>query len=152
MLFYEITNLKFIWWLLMLRVVFSVCFLFATNVYSADKDKEAIQLSITAGDITGQRKHIENNIVGSEYKEMDSEDRADLLIQLQAVDSGSLSVEEMTRYQNNINSILKTAYANSKLVCTREKPLGSQMAVKVCKTVAEKKNSEANSQQTLKMQ
>lgn len=128
-------------------ILFSLLNVYQANA-SQEQDISAIQLSVAAGNVSEQRQLIETKITKIEYKEMKNEDRIELLSQLEAIDNGEISEDTIVVYQNNVNNILKLAFANSKMVCTREKLTGSNMPTRTCMTVAAKTRQHEKLQQT----
>lgn len=149
MLFYELTILIFfLREFYMLRAISVAFLLLATHAYAAEKDKQAVQLSVSAGSVSSQKQLIESKIVNIEYQEMQNADRVELLTQLEAIDSGVATGNTILVYQENINTILKKAFADSKLICTNEMPTGSKRAVRTCSTIAAKERQQQNVQNT----
>ncbi len=115
-------------------------------------DKQAIQLSVAAGNIPQQRLDINQKLTQQEYAELKAADRAVLNQELDSLESNALAGDDAVAAQNKVNGILAQAFADSKLVCTYEQALGSNMKKRQCMTVAAKKKSYDNTQKTLETQ
>ena len=51
--------------------------------------------------------------------------------------------------QETINNILSQAHRDSRMVCTRERPVGTRMPTNVCRTVAERRRLREDSRRNL---
>ena len=122
--------------------------LFFTSASFAGSAKEPIQLNIATGNVPGQVEMIQQAIQQPEYVEMTSADRTTLNRQLAALQQGQLDTVGTSDAQQQVNAILKKAYADSRIVCVFEKPLGSNLKQRTCKTVAAKKKQHQNTQNT----
>ncbi|HWS40008.1 MAG TPA: hypothetical protein VN247_01805 [Arenimonas sp.] len=130
----------------MKHLIFATLFFLSAHANSADK--EAIQLSVADGNLSAQVKAIEIEIMEKDYQEMEYNDRATLLNQLASIESGEVTGGTITTYENNVNSILKKAFADSKLICEQMKPTGSKRAIRTCTTVAAKNRLHKDVQQS----
>lgn len=115
-------------------------------------DAEAIQLSLASGNVSMQRQQIEAKLGQVEYTELTKENRTALNEQFALLVGESVPSDAAKAAEIRINSILKQTFADSKLVCTYEKPLGSNMKKRNCMTVAARKRSYDATQRTLQGQ
>jgi len=115
-------------------------------------DTEAIQLSLASGNVSMQRQQIEAKLGQVEYTELTKENRTALNEQFASLVGESVPSDAAKAAEIRINSILKQTFADSKLVCTYEKPLGSNMKKRNCMTVAARKRSYDATQRTLQGQ
>ena len=115
-------------------------------------DGEAIQFSLAAGNVSMQRQQIEAKLTQVEYTELTKDNRASLNEQFALLESSAVSGASAKLAEERINGILKQTFADSKLVCSYEKPLGSNMKKRNCMTVAAKKRNHENAQRNLQMQ
>jgi hypothetical protein len=115
-------------------------------------DTEAIQLSLASGNVSMQRQQIEAKLGQVEYTELTKENRTALNEQFALLVGESVPSDAAKAAEIRINSILKQTFADSKLVCTYEKPLGSNMKKRNCMTVAARKRSYDATQRTLQGQ
>jgi len=131
--------------MMMKRLVFVLMLsagLIAQEAESADR--EPVQLSAT-GDITGQRKLIETKLSQPEYVELDKEGRAELDRHFAALESNPGDAQAIA----GANAVLKKVFADSRMVCTYEQALGSNMKKRQCMTAAARKRTYETTQQTL---
>ena len=115
-------------------------------------DKQAIQLSVAAGNISQQRLDINKKLTQTEYVEFTAANSLILNKELDSLESNMLAGNEANAAQDKVNAILAQAFADSKLVCTYEQALGSNMRKRQCRTVAAKNKSYDNAQKALEMQ
>jgi hypothetical protein len=104
-----------------------------------DLDKQAFQLSEFNGDIAGQVKVARSKIDQIEYKEITSANRQVLLQKLDVLEGASVSKQQIAEAQSTANDILAKAFSDSKLTCSFETALGSNMKKRICVTAAAKK-------------
>lgn len=114
----------------------------------------------TTASLSEQRAGIEGAIKDSEdYVELRSSDRkqvSDALDRMaaQLETAGSLAAlteserKAVLEQQEEINGILKTAHGDSRMVCTREKEMGSNFRRSVCLTVAQRRRQADGARQT----
>ncbi|MFZ9310786.1 MAG: hypothetical protein ACO24O_04710 [Arenimonas sp.] len=119
---------------------------------SKDLDREAVQVSVAAGNIPQQRQQVEAKLTQVEYVELTKESRAILDAQFDLLEASPLTADQGLAAQNRINGILKQAFADSKLVCNYEQTLGSNMKKRTCLTMAAKKRNYDRTQRNLEMQ
>lgn len=112
---------------------------------------DALQIDLSKPTIVQQQqlviKAINEDIQYSEMKQTDrAAVQASLLEILQALDGGKNvamldldSRREIELKQQTVNNLLAQAFRDSKLVCTKEAPIGSNMMKRVCKTTAARK-------------
>jgi len=139
-----------------LASLFALAFLVVALPASA-KREETVQLTLapgtTASEFAAQRERIETAIKHPEhYAEMRAEDRKGVRDALDRIGSqlesaGSVAaLEESGRAaliaeQGEVNKRLEQAHHDSRLVCTREKVIGSSMRRNVCLTVAQRRRT-----------
>lgn len=114
-------------------------------------DTQAVQLSLAAGNIPQQRQQIEAKLSQVEYSELTSENRQVLNAQFALLES-SAAGPEAKQAEARINGVLQQAFADSKLVCTYDYALGSNMKKRTCMTAAAKKRNYDVTQRNLQMQ
>ncbi|WP_372018516.1 hypothetical protein [Pseudoxanthomonas sp. 10H] len=97
---------------------------------------------------------------GKTYSEISPADRQQVVASLDRI-SGLLGASasptqlseadrlEVFNEQERVNTLLTRARSDSRLLCTREKPVGSHRPVSKCMTVAERRRAQDNSQQQL---
>jgi hypothetical protein len=115
-------------------------------------DGEAIQFSLAAGNVSMQRQQIEAKLTQVEYTELTKDSRISLNEQFALLESSAVSGASAKLAEERINGILKQTFADSKLVCSYEKPLGSNMMKRSCMTTLAKKRNYDATQRNLKMQ
>jgi paraquat-inducible protein B len=120
--------------------------LFLSFAAFAGSSKEPVQLNLAAGNVAGQIQAIQSVIGEPQYSEMTADSKSTLNSQLAALQQGQLDSVGAVEAQNQINGILKQAFADSRMVCTYDKPLGSNMKQRVCKTVAAKRRQHQKTQ------
>jgi hypothetical protein len=127
------------------------------------KRDEAARLELSADATTAtlaeQRASIEGAIKDTEdYVELRASDRKqvrDAMDQMatQLETAGTLAAlsdtdrKALLAQQDEVNAILKTAHGDSRLVCTREKEMGSNFRRSVCLTVAQRRRQADSAQQ-----
>lgn len=107
-------------------------------------DRQAVQLS-GSGDFAAQRQMIEAKLAQPEYVELSKEGRAELERHFAALESKPDDAAAVA----GVNTVLKKAFADSRLVCTFEQALGSNMKKRQCMTAAARKRVYDTTQQTL---
>lgn len=124
---------------------FSLMLFAGLSVHMAEAaDREPVQLS-AAGDIAAQRMLIEAKLAQPEYVELSKDGRAELNRHFAALESNPGDAKAVA----GVNAVLKKAFADSRLVCTFEQPLGSNMKKRQCMTAAARKRTYDTTQQTL---
>ncbi len=102
-----------------------------------------------------QRQRIVDDIRGGEvYSEIRAEDRANVLAALERIDAklvngdrASLPEADKVAVFNDqelVNTVLTQAREDSRLICRRERVVGSNMPQNVCSTVAERRRAREN--------
>ncbi len=98
----------------------------------------------------------------SHYKEISPTDQETVLKTLERMENrwqkadadGKLNandVVEMANDQEVISTILNHAAADSRLVCSREVPMGTLISKNVCRTIAQMKREQNDSQEALRL-
>lgn len=129
-------------------LLLSFILLSSTAYAGKSLDTEAVQLSVAAGNIPQQRQQIETKLGQVEYSELTKESRVELNAQFAALDALPAGSQDALSAETRINAILKKAFADSKLVCTFETPLGSNRKQRTCMTVAAKTRFYNNTQRS----
>lgn len=107
-----------------------------------------------------QAQQIRNDLAGDAYSELGKEDRRSVDAALtrmgatlvEGVDINRLSEAEKVQLFNDqelVNTVLTRARADSRVVCKREKTVGSHRAVSQCLTVAERRRIREESSELL---
>jgi hypothetical protein len=108
-----------------------------------------------------QRLAIEADLAaGERYRELSRFDRTQVIRSLDRIDAitrGKQSIAELSaderaelfNEQELINTLLTKAAADSRMVCTRSRPVGSNMIATTCKTVAERRQLRKESQEAM---
>lgn len=118
-----------------------------------DLDTQAYQISaFNSVTIAEQVAVAKQKITQIEYVELDDASRTKLLAELDVLKGSGLSENDRTESQKRANTLLSKAFADSKLVCTFEKPLGSNMKKRTCMTAGAKKRSFDATQRTIQGQ
>jgi len=117
--------------------------LFASNAAFAgsDLDKQAYQISAFGQPIASQVDIVKQKIAQIEYVELSNQDRVKLNDDLDSLVDGGLSEAERNEVIGRVNAMLSKSFADSKLVCTFEKPMGSNQRVRACMTQAAKRRA-----------
>jgi hypothetical protein len=109
-----------------------------------------------------QREAIMADIAaGERYRELAAIDRVEVMRALDRIEAllgEKDSIAELTpaqraelmNAQEIANTLLTTAAADSRLICTRERPVGSRMLTTTCKTVAERRSEREESQELMR--
>lgn len=145
----------------MYRFAFFILLSLAASTTFAAAKKSAAALDLNAS-FMQQKEKIERELVdGETYVEISSGDRATVREALNRI-AGKLdmagSVESLTGQQKadvfndqeKINTILTKASEDSRLVCRREKKVGSHREITECMTVAERREAYENAQKTMR--
>jgi len=114
-------------------------------------DTQAVQLNLLSGNIPQQRQQIEAKLGQIEYTELTNQDRQVLNQQFALIES-SAAGPNAKQAEERINGIIQKAFDDSKLFCTFDKPLGSNMMKRSCMTAAAKKRNYDATQRNLEMQ
>lgn len=98
---------------------------------------------------------------GTRYKEISPADRDDLLNTLAQMEArwqradanGKLNANDTVQMANDqevVNTILHHAAVDSRVICSRETPMGTMIARNVCRTVAQIRREQNEAHDTLK--
>lgn len=135
-------------------------FLVATASWASDSKP-----SLSANDYAGfqaQSQVIRRDLnEGKLYSELDQKQRGEVTAALDRIDAAlqshgnvaALPEETKLRVFNDqelVNTILTKGRDDSRLLCTRETPVGSHRPVNSCKTVAERRRDRERSQDTMR--
>lgn len=123
------------------------CSLLSTAAIANDKGESVVDLAIP---FAAQAQQIRADLGGETYGEITQDDKRKVNDALQRLDAAlaggadinSLNEAEKVRVFNDqelINTVLMKARADSRVVCKREKTVGSHRAVSQCLTVAERR-------------
>jgi len=151
----------------MYRIVFaSLLLLFASTAHatidSSSKKTSGKQPVDVSQSFEEQRRTIEAELANGEtYSEIPRKDRETVNEALQRISSAladrggvaGLSDTEKAAVFNDqelINNILTRAHADSRLVCVREKKVGSHRTTTQCATVADRRRASEESQKALR--
>jgi hypothetical protein len=131
-----------------MKFLFFALLLINTSITEAStvKDKQPIQFSLSAGNLSQQRLNINQKLQQPEYSELTQQNRIELNNLLDFSVSEELTSNQAVVRQDKINNILRQAFAESKLICVFEKELGSNMKKKQCQTMAAKRRAFENTQ------
>lgn len=114
-----------------------------------EHDKVAVQFSISAGNLEQQEQKILADMTDIEYKEMSNENRKHVRDHMAAIVDGTVTGSAAIAAQDKINKLLSEGFADSKIVCTRQKETGSVRITRVCMTQAAKKRQQEQAQKQL---
>lgn len=135
-------------------------FLMATAAHAEDKGQ-----NLSASDYAGfqaQSQAIQRDLnQGKLYIELDQRQRNEVVAALDRINVAleakgniaSLPEDAKLRVFNDqelVNAILTKGREDSRLMCTRETPVGSHRPVNSCKTVAERRRDRERSQDTMR--
>jgi hypothetical protein len=145
----------------MYRFAFFVLLSLAASAAFAATKKSATAIDLNAS-FAQQKAQIERELGdGETYAEISSQDRAAVREALNRIASKldmAGSVESLTAQQKadvfndqeKVNTILTKASEDSRLVCRREKKVGSHREITECMTVAERRRAYENAQKTMR--
>ena len=112
---------------------------------------DALQLDVMSKPFSPQKDAVLNAVnTNAKYSEITQADRANIESSLLGISDmlaggknmASLdapSRENIQSYQDSVNKLLVKAFRDSKLVCTKEAAIGSNMLKRLCKTAAARK-------------
>lgn len=137
-------------------LLMAVLALFAGGAAASDG---ALDLGGRAG-FDAQREQVLTDLAdGETYAEISAEDRAQVLQALDRMERilagrqpGAVRPDEraaLLTEQEKVNVILTGARRDSRLVCTRERPVGTRMPTTVCRTVAERRRMTDDARQRM---
>ena len=128
----------------------SIAFVLCLSASAAWANQESPRLTVAEGDFAAQRAEIEADLAdGKTYREISASDRTKVRESLNRIEGmlegvasvDSLNEEAKARLfndQEQVNNILTSAAADSRLVCERSAPTGSNRKITTCQTVAER--------------
>ena len=128
-------------------VIFTTALLLSPAVFGGD----ALQLDVMSKPFSPQKDAVLNAVnTNAKYSEISQADRANIessLVGISDVLAGGKNMasldapsrENIQSYQDSVNKLLVKAFRDSKLVCTKEAALGSNMLKRLCKTSAARK-------------
>ncbi|HRD72479.1 MAG TPA: hypothetical protein PK027_01485 [Aquimonas sp.] len=134
-----------------MRLIATLCLLFSLGCSVASaKDQEPHQISLDARFDAIRAEIVREVERGDLYREISSAEQTSLFDQLTQLDAlikagqmadpaGRQSAEQL---QASINALLARVAEDSKLVCRRERGLGSNIPTRVCMTVAARRRQE----------
>lgn len=132
-------------------VAFFLSLLFAGASMAQAKSPSHADLEFDPALFAEQRRALEREIATSErYRGIMAADRRSVVEALDRMErnlSGISSISQLNTTQRMnvfndqelINTLLTQAAADSRLVCTKETPVGTRLAKRVCKTVGERR-------------
>ncbi|MNM79706.1 hypothetical protein D3C81_916480 [compost metagenome] len=123
------------------------CSLLSTAAIANDKGEAIVDLAVP---FAAQAQQVRADLAGETYGEITQDDKRKVNAALQRLDAAladgadinSLNEAEKVQVFNDqelINTVLMKARADSRVVCKREKTVGSHRAVSQCLTVAERR-------------
>jgi hypothetical protein len=136
----------------MKRILFVSILIFSPFAYAGkDLDSAAVQLSVASGNVTQQRQTIESKLTQIEYTELTPANRNVLTNRFIDLESGAVKGEDALAAEKQINEILAKTFADSKISCTYETPLGTNMKKRVCMTAAARQRTFEATQREIQM-
>lgn len=128
------------------RMLTGLLLAFAVSGAAWAQDKSVIDLNHSFAE---QRRTVMADLEGDKYREISLEQKSAVVAALNRIQSRLGSADDASRLHENdrvavmndqsqINVILTQAAADSRLVCRREKTIGSNMPQNNCLTVAER--------------
>ena len=126
-------------------MIFAICSVFFGAPVMASG---AVQLDVTKPTFAVQQQLIIKTINGdSKYSEMSQSERIAVqtaLLEISGVFEDGKSIESLDSQakqkvdfnQGEVNRMLEKAFRDSRMVCAKESPIGSNMIKRVCKTAA----------------
>lgn len=127
--------------------------------WSALASPNATTLSLEQGRFDDQQAAIRKELqAGDQYREISPQDRAAALAALDRIDTtlsgaggavGALDANARTAVMEDeklVNRLLTKAAQDSRLVCKREKPVGSNLPIRRCQTVAQRRRAREDAQ------
>ena len=128
-------------------VIFATALFLSPAAFAVD----ALQLDVMSKPFNPQKDAVLNAVnTNAKYSEISQADRANIessLVGISDVLAGGKNMasldapsrENIQSYQDSVNKLLVKAFRDSKLVCTKEAALGSNMLKRLCKTSAARK-------------
>jgi hypothetical protein len=145
----------------MYRFVFFILLSSAASTAFADARKDAVALELNTS-FTQQKEQIERELGdGETYAEISSQDRAtvrealnriaDALDRVGSVEGlNAQQKADVFNDQERINTLLTKALEDSRLVCRRERKVGSHRMITECLTVAERRQAYESAQKAMR--
>ena len=130
-------------------LVLSLSLVFSGAAFAAT-EKQAVQLNVAAGDVPGQVQAIQTVILEKQYVEMTASDKAALNRHFSMLKNGELDAGAAVAAQDQVNAILKKAYADSRLYCKSQSVMGTNRKERACMTMAQKRATYENTQLDMK--
>src|SRR5690606_23510484 len=135
--------------------VFAAALAVASPVPASQPDHQEVRFG--PAQLAAQREAILKGMLGETYRELSAEDRRSVLDALERMETrleGITSLEQLDKRmqtavfndQELINTLLTEAAEDSRLICKREKFVGSHRTTNVCVTVAERRRLAAAAQ------
>ena len=133
-------------------VIFASALLLSPVVFADD----ALQLDVISKPFSPQKDAVLNAVnTNAKYSEITQADRANIessLLGISDMLAGGKNIasldapsrENIQGNQDTVNKLLVKAFRDSKLVCTKEAAIGSNMMKRVCKTAAARSRDNAN--------
>lgn len=128
----------------------SLIFIFAIISSSSIMAAESLELDLSRSTLMEQKQLILKTIRSdAKYSEITASDRDAVekaLTQISEIMGGNQTIspldtssrQKVEAHQLEVNQILLKAYRDSRLICTRETAVGSNLVKRVCRTVAAK--------------
>ena len=133
------------------RVLLAGGLIFCSMALSAAPKQSDAALAFEPAKFADTRTAIERELQsGDRYKEIVGEDRAAVLAALGRLSNRLSDIQSLDQLdeksklevfndQELVNNILTKAESDSRVICKREAPTGSRMAVNICKSVAQRR-------------
>lgn len=145
------------------RIV-SVAFalLLAAGVQADTREKEAVQLNVKHPSMEEQVQRIETALASDNYSELSLEDKGKVRAALNRIRSTMgtrTSVDELAPGQRTevgndqaiVNTLLTQAHADSRMVCRRERVIGSNFPQQQCMTVGQRRRAMDDGQEAIRL-
>ena len=140
--------------------VFAAALAVASAVPASQPDHQEVRFG--PAQFAAQREAILKGMLGETYRELSDEDRRSVLDALERMEArleGITSLEQLDKRvqtavfndQELINTLLTEAAEDSRLICKREKFVGSHRTTNVCVTVAERRRLAAAAQDEMRV-
>ncbi|MBK9495049.1 MAG: hypothetical protein BWZ07_01569 [Alphaproteobacteria bacterium ADurb.BinA280] len=125
---------------------FALLLLLWTGVAVSAKDQEAHQIALDGGFASTRDAIIKEVERGDLYREITEAQKQTLFAGLDEIDrrlqTRTGASDEAKKLQQDLNALLLQVAADSKLICRRERGLGSNIPTRICMTVAARKRQE----------
>lgn len=131
--------------------------LLAAGAQAGTRTTEAVQLDTTQPSVEAQVVQIESALSSEHYSELTPEDKAKVraaLNRIRVTMGDKRTVEELAPIprmevgndQAVVNTLLTQAHADSRMVCRRERSIGSNFPQQQCMTVGQRRRTMETSQ------